>query len=189
MTHSFMEEIAAALASRDIATLRFNFPFMEALAGKRWSRPDPPKVAQAAVRSVLSTAKVLAPDLPLFAGGKSFGARMTSQMFAECDDPAVRGLIFIGYPLHLANKPSVTRAQHLPLVQKPMLFVQGTRDALARPDRLEAVCAPLPMTKLQWIEGADHGFGVLVRSGRTHKDVLDDIADGVALWIEARLFE
>ena len=189
MTHSFMEEVAIALAARGIATLRFNFPFMETLAGKRWARTDSPKVAQAAVRAAVRAAGALAPDLPLFAGGKSFGARMTSQMQAEGIEPNVRGLVFIGYPLHLANKPSLKRAQHLPLVQLPMLVLQGTRDSLARSDLLEATCAPLPLAHLHWIEGADHAFDVLVRSGRTHADVVDEIADAVTAWIKARLVE
>ena len=189
MAHPFMEEVSVALARRGVATLRYNFPFMEALAGKRWARPDPPMIAHAAVRAAVRAAGALAPDLPLFAGGKSFGARMTSQMQAERQEPNVRGLVLIGYPLHLAKKPSVSRAQHLQLVQQSMLFVQGTRDALARSDLLEEVCGSQARAHVHWIEGADHGFGVLVRSGRTHGDVIDEIASVVTLWMNAQLIE
>ena len=187
MMHSFMEETAHALADRAVATLRFNFPFIEQLQGKRWSRPDSAPVAQAAVRAAIAAAIALAPDLPVFAGGKSFGARMTSQMQAEREEPAVRGLVFIGYPLHLANKPAITRAQHLASVRKPMLLVQGTRDALAQRDLLSSVCETLALARLHWIEGADHGFEVLVRSGRTHSDVIDELADVIESWISVQL--
>jgi predicted alpha/beta-hydrolase family hydrolase len=187
MTHPFMEEVSHALAGRSVATLRFNFPFMDQLHGKRWNRPDPAPIAQAAVRAAIAAASEIAPDLPLFAGGKSFGARMTSQMQAEREEPAVRGLVFVGYPLHLANKPAVTRAKHLPLIHQPMLFVQGTRDALADRALLSCVCENLPLASVHWIEGADHGFDVLVRSGRTHDDVINEIADAVDAWIKAEL--
>ncbi len=187
MTHSFMEETANALAGRSVATLRFNFLFMDQLQGKRWSRPDPAPVAQAVVRAAIASAAEIAPDLPLFAGGKSFGARMTSQMQAEREEPAVRGLVFIGYPLHLANKPAVSRATHLPLIHQPMLFVQGSRDALADRALLSSVCEQLPLAQVHWVEGADHGFDVLVRSGRTHDEIINEIADATCAWINDKL--
>lgn len=187
MAHSFMEETAYALADRSIATLRFNFPFMDQLQGKRWSRPDSAPIAQAAVRAAVDAAMKIAPDLPVFAGGKSFGARMTSQMLAEGEEHVVRGLVFIGYPLHLANKPAIARAKHLASVRQPMLFVQGTRDALAQRDLLSLVCADLPLAHLHWIDGADHGFDVLVRSGRTHREVISEVADITFTWMTAEL--
>lgn len=180
MSHVFMEEMSLALAQRDIATLRFNFPFMERAAGRGWSRTDAPAVAHAAVRAAVAHARVEAPGLAVFAGGKSFGARMTSQAAAERSLEGVRGLVFIGFPLHLAKKPSTTRALHLSEVREPMLFIQGARDALAEPALIAQVCAPLPLATLHMVEAADHGFGVLVRSGRKPAEVMSEAADAAA---------
>lgn len=187
MSHAFMEDVSVTLAQHGIATLRFNFPFMEALSEKRWRRTDAPAVAYDVVRAAVAHARGRAPDLPLFAGGKSFGARMTSQAQAEAPMQGVRGLVFIGFPLHLAKKPSVTRGQHLASVQTPMLFVQGARDALADPTLMRSVCASLPQAKLHVIEGADHGFAVLVRSGRNGAGVMREIGCAVARWIDSKL--
>ena len=131
MSHTFMEQTAAALAARDVATLRFNFPFMEHAGERRFARPDVPATAHATVRAAIAHARTLAPEMKVFAGGKSFGARMTSQAFAERSIAEVSGLVFLGFPLHAAGKPSTIRAAHLREVRAPMLFVQGTRDTLA----------------------------------------------------------
>jgi predicted alpha/beta-hydrolase family hydrolase len=184
MTHAFMEDVAQGLAARSIATLRFNFPFMEARADKRWGRPDAPPVAQKAVRSALMKARELAPDLPLFAGGKSYGARITSQMQSQEIFTGLCSLIFIGFPLHLAKKPSATRAEHLSLIREPMLFVQGDRDALAEITLLKSVCASLDNATLHIVDGADHGFQVLARSGRKNAEVTEEVCQVVDRWIE-----
>jgi predicted alpha/beta-hydrolase family hydrolase len=183
MSHIFMEQTAAALAERDVATLRFNFPFMERTGDKRFARPDAPAAAHAATRAAIAHARTLAPDLALFAGGKSFGARMASQAAAERPLEGVRGLVFIGFPLHPAGKPSIGRAAHLRDVGPPMLFVQGARDGLADPGLVREVCGSLPRATLHEVDAADHGFGVLVRSGRKPSDVMSEIADVVAQWI------
>ena len=184
MTHTFMEDVAQGLAVRGIATLRFNFPFMEARADKRWGRPDTAAIAHAAVRAALIEAQKLTPDLPLFAGGKSYGARMTSQMQGQDAFPCVRGLIFLGFPLHAAKKPSVARAEHLSRVGEPMLFVQGTRDALAEISLLRSACASLKGATLHVIDGADHGFHVLARSGRKDADVVEEICKVIDGWVQ-----
>ena len=184
MSHAFMEETAVALAARDIATLRFNFPFMERAGERRFARPDAPVVAHATVRAAIAHARALAPALKVFAGGKSFGARMTSQAFAERSIADVSGLVFLGFPLHAAGKPSTLRAEHLRDVRAPMLFVQGTRDTLAELALVREVCASLPTARLHVVDGADHGFGVLVRSGRKRPDVMAEVADVVAQWID-----
>ena len=145
-------------------------------------RPDSPAVAQAAVRAAVAEARLLWPTLPLFAGGKSFGGRMTSQAQAASPLPDVRGLIFVGFPLHLAGKPGVARAAHLAQVQVPMLFLQGTRDALADLTLLREVLAPLQHTTLALEDDADHAFHVRLRSGRTDAQVLASLADTVAAW-------
>jgi predicted alpha/beta-hydrolase family hydrolase len=187
MTHVFMENVAAALAAEGIATLRFNFPFMESMGERRWSRPDAPSVAHDVVRAAARRAHELAPDLPMFAGGKSFGARMTSQAHAHHPLAGVRGLIFVGYPLHLAKKPSAARAEHMTDIRAPMLFVQGSRDALADAGMIQTVCAELPRASLHMLEGADHGFNVLVRSGRKGSEVIADIACAISGWVELQL--
>jgi uncharacterized protein len=184
MTHRFMTEVANGLAKRDIATLRFQFPYME--SGSR--RPDRPALAQATIRAAVATAARLAPGLPLFAGGKSFGARMTSQAQAEAPLPEVRGLIFLGFPLHPANKPSDERARHLAGVGIPMLFVQGTRDALADTQLLVPMVEALGAgATLQLLDQADHSFHVPVRSGQTDIQVLDGALDQAAAWMRGIL--
>src|SRR4051812_48074057 len=162
MGHAFMEAIAIGLAERRIATLRFQFPFME--QGSK--RPDPPAVAQAAVRAAVEEAAGKLPGLPLFAGGKSFGGRMTSQAQAAKPLAGVRGLVFVGFPLHPAGKPATERAKHLAQVELPMLFLQGTRDELADLELMRGVVTPLGQrATLHVVEGADHAFHVLARSG------------------------
>lgn len=180
MTHAFMAAVADGLNERGVATLRFQFPYME-IGSKR---PDRSPLAHASVRAAISAAARLAPGLPLFAGGKSFGARMTSQTQAEVPLPSVRGLVFFGFPLHPANKPSDERARHLAAVRVPMLFLQGTRDALADKRLLvPAVDALGANAVLKLIADADHSFHVLVRSGRTDDQVLNEILDATVLWM------
>lgn len=183
MTHAFMAALAAALAERRIATLRFQFPSME----RGLKRPDTPAVAHAAVRAAVDDAHRRWPALPLFAGGKSFGARMTSQAQAAQPLPQVRGLVFVGFPLHPAGKPGTARAAHLATVQVPMLCLQGDRDALAELPLLREVLAPLhDRVALQVEDGADHAFHVLRRSGRTDADVIASLADTIRQWISRR---
>jgi predicted alpha/beta-hydrolase family hydrolase len=182
MSHSFMEAVALGLCERRIATLRYQFPYME----KGGRRPDPPALAHAAVRAAVTRAGQLLPKLPLIAGGKSFGGRMTSQAQAAAPLAGVRGLAFFGFPLHPAGKPSIDRAKHLADVQIPMLFMQGTRDALAEITLLESAVERLgPSAALHLVEGADHSFHVLARSGRNDREVLNEILDGFATWIDA----
>ena len=180
MTHPFMTAITAGLCERGIATLRYQFPYMEQGA----KRTDRPEVAHAAVRAAALAAAGLMPSVPLIAGGKSFGGRMTSQAQAESPLPGVLGLAFFGFPLHPAKKPSDNRARHLDEVNVPMLFFQGTRDALAELplmitviDRLEA------RATLKTIEGADHSFHVPVKSGRSDAEVLTEMLDAMATWV------
>jgi uncharacterized protein len=178
MTHPFMHAVATELAARDIASLRYQFPYME----KRARRPDPPKLAQATVRAAVAEAAQLAP-LPLIAGGKSFGGRMTSQAQAASALPGVRGLIFLGFPLHPAGKPSDERAVHLHDVQIPMLFLQGTRDELADLALLRPVVERLgARASLRVFEEADHSFHVPARSGRKDAEVRHEMLDAVATW-------
>ncbi|HSR40847.1 MAG TPA: alpha/beta family hydrolase, partial [Longimicrobiales bacterium] len=171
------------LAARGVAVFRYQFPYME--AGKR--RPDPPAVAARTVSNAVAEARRRIPDLPLFAGGKSFGGRMTSTAAARGElDAEVRGLVFFGWPLHSPAKPGMERAAHLDDVSRPMLFLQGTRDRLARLDLLEPVLESLgPRATLHLVEGADHGFHVLKRSGRSDDEVLDELAERAAEWMEA----
>ena len=176
MTHRAMESNAQGLAERGIATLRYQFPYME--KGSR--QPDPPKIAHAAVRAAAEKARELAPDLPLFAGGRSFGGRMTSQTQTEAPLAGVRGLAFLGFPLHPAGKPGIERAEHLSLVQVPMLFVSGSRDALDELDLLNSVVRSLgEQATLHLVMDADHSFKVAAKSGRTpsEADALDAMAD------------
>lgn len=184
MRHSFLSEVSAALAQRGVASLRYQFPYMER-AGRR---PDPPALCHATVRAAVSAARHIEPTLPLIAGGKSFGGRMTSQSQALEALPGVHGLAFLGFPLHPPKKPSLARADHLSKVSVPMLFLQGTRDALADPGLIRQAVERLgPRARIQAIEGADHAFHVLARSGRTDADVLREIADALAAWIDALL--
>jgi predicted alpha/beta-hydrolase family hydrolase len=179
MRHRFMEEVARALAERGIATLRYQFPYME--EGGR--RPDPPAVLEATVRAAAAAAKASAPGRILLAGGKSLGGRMTSGAMARRPLEGVAGLVFFGFPLHPSRQPAVTRAEHLERVAAPMLFLQGTRDDLAELDLITGVCAGLgPRATLHVVEGADHSFGVLKRSGRTGDEVMAELADSVAAW-------
>jgi hypothetical protein len=181
MHHPFMAAAAAGLAARGIGTLRYQFPSMERGA----KRPDPPPIAQATVRAAVAMAQRLCPKLPLLAGGKSFGGRMTSQAQAAAPLPAVRGLAFLGFPLHPAGRPSQDRGRHLFDVQIPMLFLQGTRDALATLDQLQPLCGALgPRAVLALFADADHSFHVPVRTGRTDKQVLDEMLDAFALWAD-----
>lgn len=181
MTHPFMAAMACALAQRGLATLRFQFPFMD----KGSKRPDGAAVAQATVRAAVAQAQRCAPTLPWFAGGKSFGGRMTSQAQAEAPLPGIHGLVFVGFPLHAAGKPGITRAAHLAAVDCPMLFLQGTRDALADLALLKPVLAPLTQATLVTVDDADHAFHVRVRSGRTDAQVLEALADAVTAWAAA----
>jgi uncharacterized protein len=179
MAHPFMAAVATELAERGIASLRYQFPYMEA-GGKR---PDPPKVAQAAVRAAVTETARLLPSLPLIAGGKSFGGRMTSQAQAASPLPGVRGLAFLGFPLHPAGKPSDERAEHLADVKIPMLFLQGTRDTLAEVKLLKPVVKRLgTRATLTLFEDADHSFHVPARSGRKDADVRTEILDAFAEW-------
>lgn len=184
MRHAFMERMATELAARDVATLRYQFPYME--AGRK--RPDPAPLATATVRAAVERAREAAPDLALFAGGKSFGGRMTSSAAANGLVPGVRGLVFLGFPLHPAGRPATERADHLARIQIPMLFVQGTRDALAGLDLLRPVLSELGgRAALHVVDGGDHSFKVLRRSGRTEDEVMSEIGDVVAGWMDGGL--
>ncbi|MBI5278440.1 MAG: dienelactone hydrolase family protein [Burkholderiales bacterium] len=181
MNHAFMADLASALGERGIATLRFQFPYME--QGSK--RPDDPATAQAAIRAAVAEAAARLPGVPLFAGGKSFGGRMTSQAQATAPLEGVRGLAFVGFPLHPAGKPAVDRAAHLAKVQVPMLFLQGTRDTLADLELIRATTAKLgPLATLHVVEGADHSFHVLARSGRNDAQVLEELAATMAAWFK-----
>ena len=181
MHHAFMTAIASGLADRRIATLRFQFPYME--QGSK--RPDSPKVAQAAVRAAVQEAAKRLPNLPLFAGGKSYGGRMTSQAQAAEPLADVRGIVFVGFPLHPAGKPSTERASHLADVKVPMLFLQGTRDTLADLELIRETTAKLnDRATLHIVEGADHSFHVLARSGGTDELVREELLDTMASWMK-----
>jgi uncharacterized protein len=181
MTHTFMEAVAAGLAERGIATLRYQFPYME----KGSKRPDPPAVAHAAVRGAVAEAARACPGVPLIAGGKSFGGRMTSQAQANAPLAGVTGLAFFGFPLHAAGKPSSDRADHLAGVQIPMLFLQGTNDKLAELSLLKPLEKRLgPLATLHLVEAADHSFHVPARSGRNDREVKGEVLDVFAAWID-----
>lgn len=191
MRHPFMESIAERLAARGVATLRYQFPYME--QGRR--RPDPPPVLAATVRSAIAFARELGDDLPMLAGGKSMGGRMTSTAAAkgvagasEAADPAfdgVRGLVFMGFPLHAAGKPSAERGEHLTAVRLPMLFLQGSRDRLGDLELLRPLCRRLGgRSTLHVVEGADHSFRLPKTSGRADGEVLDELAVKVNEWAE-----
>jgi predicted alpha/beta-hydrolase family hydrolase len=182
MTHPFMATFAAGLGERGIATLRYQFPYMQ--KGSR--RPDPPAVAHAAVRAAVAEAGLACPGLPLIAGGKSFGGRMTSQAQAIAPLAGVQGLAFLGFPLHPAGKPSSERAKHLAEVQVPMLFMQGTRDNLAELALIEPVVASLgPLASLHLVSEADHSFHVPARSGRNDREVMKEMLDTFSTWTGA----
>ena len=182
MRHPFMQAMAERLAAARIATLRYQFPYME--EGRR--RPDPHHLLEATVRAAATEAARVFGTLPLFAGGKSMGGRMTSQAQAREPLPGIGGIAFLGFPLHPAGAPSDKRAAHLVRVGIPMLFLQGDRDALARLDLLEPVCRRLgPSATLGVIADADHSFKVLKRSGRTEEEVLDELAGAIGEWSES----
>lgn len=181
MRHASMDKIAEGLADRGIATFRFNFPYMENKQG----RPDQPAVAHATIRAAVEDAARLCPGLKLIAGGKSFGGRMTSQAQAKTPLPDVKGLAFLGFPLHADKKPSTERAEHLTQVEIPMLFLQGTRDGLADLGLLKPVVAALgAKATLHEIEGGDHSFAVLKKSGRTNEEALTEVLDTLSAWID-----
>ncbi len=182
MTHPFMEQVASGLCDRGIATLRYQFPYMEK-AGKR---PDAPAIAHAAVRAAAAEAARCCLGLALVAGGKSFGGRMTSQAQAIAPLAGVRGLAFLGFPLHPAGKPSDARAKHLSDVHAPMLFVQGTRDKLAELQLIEPVVKRLGTSaSLHLVQEADHSFHVPARSGRNDRDAMREVLDALSAWISA----
>jgi hypothetical protein len=182
MAHPFMEAFADGLCERDFASLRYQFPYME----KASKRPDPPAVAQATVRAAVTKAHEIFPGLTLIAGGKSFGGRMTSQAQAVAALPGVRGLAFVGFPLHPAGKPSSDRADHLAAIDIPMLFLQGTRDSLAEVALIGPVVRGLgSRATLHLAGGADHSFHVLARSGRKDSEVMNEILDAFAAWVSA----
>jgi uncharacterized protein len=184
MTHASMEAIATGLAGRGIATLRYQFPYME----KGSKRPDPPAIAQAAVRAAVKEAAERCAGLPLFAGGKSFGGRMTSQAQAIKPLAGVRGIVFLAFPLHPVGKPSSERAKHLTDIKIPMLFLQGTRDPLAELELLGPVVKPLgSLATLHLVKEADHSFHVLARSGRNDREVMDEVLDAFAAWVDSIL--
>ncbi len=181
MTHKAMTAIADGMVERGVAVLRYQFPYME----RGSKRVDPPKIAHAAVRAAAAEAARRAKSLPLFAGGKSFGGRMTSQAQAIAPLPSVRGLVFFGFPLHLAGKPSVERAEHLDNIKIPMLFLSGTRDALAEPKLIQQVAKRLgKRATLKLFEDADHSFHVPAKTGKKDADVLRDILNAAAAWME-----
>ena len=187
MHHPFMEHLAGQLAGCSVATLRYHFPYMQ----HRRKRPDPPAVLTATVRAAVAAASETAPGLPLLAGGKSLGGRMTSLTVADersAPGPgiaSVRGLVFFGFPLHPAGRPGTQRAEHLARVRIPMLFLQGTRDALADLALLRPLCDTLvPLSTLHVVEGGDHSFHMLKRFGKTDADVLAELACTAASWAE-----
>lgn len=182
MDHRFMADVAQGLGARGVATLRFQFPYME--AGSK--RPDRPEVAHAAVRAAVAEASVRFPEKCLIAGGKSFGGRMTSQAQADSPMPGLHGLAFFGFPLHPAGKPAVTRADHLNAIHIPALFLQGTADKLAEVALIKPTVKALgPVATLQLVKDADHSFHVPKRSGSTDKEVLDEILDVFVDWARA----
>lgn len=172
MDHSFMVELASRLAEQGIASLRFNFPFMENKKG----RPDSPAVAHETIKAAIEKARELFPKLPVFVAGKSFGGRMSSQYLSANNDDDVQGIIFYGFPLHPSGKPSIDRAEHLKQVKQPMLFLQGSKDALATWDLIEGVCKSLRKAKLVKLEGADHSF----KAGK--RDIMGELVESTKEW-------
>ena len=183
MTHKAMAATAEGLAARGIAVLRYNFPYME----RGSKRPDTPRIAAATVRAAAAEAARRAAGLPLFAGGRSFGGRMTSQAQSDASLPDVRGLVFFAFPLHPAGAPAVTRAEHLAKIALPMLFLQGARDALAEVDLLKDTVRRLgPRATLHLVPDADHSFHVPAKTGRRDADVMNEILDTAAAWLTER---
>jgi predicted alpha/beta-hydrolase family hydrolase len=184
MRHAFMATVATELSARGIATLRYQFPYME----RRSKRTDPPPLCHATVRAAVLEAARLAPGVPLYAGGKSFGGRMTSQAQAIAPLEAVRGLIFFGFPLHPPRSPGDARAEHLSKVRIPMLFLQGSRDEFAQLEWLEPLIARLaPYATLKLFDHADHSFHVPARSGRTDAEVRGDVLQTIENWVSLRI--
>lgn len=182
MEHASMQTVAAGLAERGIATLRYQFPYME----QQSRRPDPPPLCHATVRAAVAEAARLAPDLPLIAGGRSFGGRMTSQAQAQTPLEGVRGLVFLAFPLHPARQPGTERAVHLQDIRIPMLFIQGARDELAAPSLLRPLVERLgSRATLHVLEDADHSFHVPARSGRRDSEVRNDALDAVRTWLHS----
>lgn len=180
MRHRFMEAAAEALGAKGIATFRYQFAYME----KRSRRPDPQPVLLATVRAAVAMARQATGDLPLLAGGKSMGGRMTSLASAEEPLEGVEGLVFFGFPLHPVGQPGTKRADHLERVAAPMLFLQGTRDKLASLELLEPIVTRLPRATLHVVDGADHSFEVPKKTGRSLTDTLDDLAEAIARWAD-----
>ena len=180
MSHPFLATMASLLAERGIATFRYQFPYME----KRSRRPDPPKIAEATVRAAVAEAERLAPGLPTFAGGKSFGGRMTSQAESGEHLPGVMGLAFLGFPLHPPGAPAVNRGEHLKAVRIPMLFLQGDRDEFAGMTLLKPLVKKLPGATLHLVPGGNHSFRVPAAAGRKEADVMAELADALAGWID-----
>jgi predicted alpha/beta-hydrolase family hydrolase len=180
MTHPFLERVAALLYGAGVATLRYQFPYMET----RKHRPDPPAVAEQTVAAAVAAAGREFVGLPLFAGGKSFGGRMTSQAASRAPLPGVVGLVFLGFPLHAPKRPSVARTAHLAQVTVPMLFVQGTRDDLASLDLVREVCASLgARATLHVVADGDHSFKGLKKTGRTHEEIMNEICEAATAWM------
>lgn len=177
MHHDFMVTVSKALAEKEIATLRFNFPFME----NKKKRPDSPAVAHKTIEAAINKAENLFPSVPIFAAGKSFGGRMSSQYLAKQPATIVKGIIFFGFPLHPSGKPSIERAEHLKSVKVPMLFLQGTRDELASFELIKEVCASLRLATLSVIEGANHAF----KAGK--QDVITMLVNSTESWINKKL--
>jgi len=179
MNHPFMLRASEALEARGIATHRYEFPYIQA----KKSRPDPPAVAEEAVRKAVAEAAQRHPGLPILAGGKSFGGRMTSQAQGSQPMPGVRGLVFFGFPLHPPGKPGTSRAEHLMFVDVPMLFLQGTRDEFATPELLRGVVERLGQrATLHLIEEGDHSFKVPKRTGKTEQDIMNELAETIQNW-------
>jgi predicted alpha/beta-hydrolase family hydrolase len=177
MHHPFMATLAQSLAEAGIVSVRFNFPFMENKKG----RPDTPAIAHATIEAAIAKTKKLFPGLALFASGKSFGGRMTSQYLSAHHDPSVKGIVFYGFPLHPPGKPSIERAEHLKDIRVPMLFLQGTRDELATWKLINSVCSSLPLAELVKIDGANHAF----KAGK--QNIIQLLADTTNNWIEKML--